>query len=116
MTMTRTEAAAKYNAKNYGTLTVRLDKNLVNEFKRITAENEDSQAQIIKQAIEAYLIKNKKEIPNMIIAGKTYKVKENINSWSLTQNVSNGFNINLTVSKKDCPTYEELKDFITKNN
>ena len=50
-------AINKYNAKNYDTISVRLPKELVQQFREKVAFNNDSQAKIIKEAIEAYLNK-----------------------------------------------------------
>ncbi len=50
-------AINKYNAKNYDTISVRLPKELVQQFREKVASNGDSQAKIIKEAIEAYLNK-----------------------------------------------------------
>lgn len=50
-------AINKYNAKNYDTISVRLPKELVQQFREKVASNGDSQAKIIKEAIEAYLSK-----------------------------------------------------------
>lgn len=50
-------AINKYNAKNYDTISVRLPKELVQQFREKVASNGDSQAKIIKEAIEAYLAK-----------------------------------------------------------
>ena len=51
------KAINKYNAKNYDTISVRLPKELVQQFREKVASNGDSQAKIIKEAIEAYLNK-----------------------------------------------------------
>ena len=51
------KAINKYNAKNYDTISVRLPKELVQQFREKCASNSDSQAKIIKEAIEAYLAK-----------------------------------------------------------
>lgn len=50
-------AINKYNAKNYDTISVRLPKELVQQFREKVASNGDSQAKIIKEAIEAYIAK-----------------------------------------------------------
>ena len=50
-------AINKYNAKNYDTISVRLPKELVQQFRERVTSNGDSQAKIIKEAIEAYLTK-----------------------------------------------------------
>jgi predicted DNA-binding protein len=50
-------AINKYNAKNYDTISVRLPKELVQSFREKCAASGDSQAKIIKEAIEAYLNK-----------------------------------------------------------
>ena len=49
------KAINKYNAKMYDTISVRLPKELVQQFRERCALENASQAQIIKAAIEAYL-------------------------------------------------------------
>ncbi len=51
------KAINKYNAKTYDTVSVRLPKELVQQFREKCASENASQAQIIKTAIEAYLAK-----------------------------------------------------------
>lgn len=53
----RTSVAAvnRYNAKTYDVVSVRIPKDLAAAFRAKCAEQGDSQAGIIKQAIEAYL-------------------------------------------------------------
>lgn len=54
---TKTSAAVKnrYNAKVYGTMTVRLPKQLTADFKAACIERGVSQSQVIKAAVEAFL-------------------------------------------------------------
>lgn len=54
---TKTSAAAKnrYAAKVYGTVLVKVDKQLVEQFKQKCKEKGVSQAQILKKAMEEYL-------------------------------------------------------------
>ena len=56
---TRTSVAAvnRYNAKTYDVLSVRIPKDLAAAFKEKCTQNGDSQAGVVKQAIEAYLAK-----------------------------------------------------------
>ena len=48
-------ATAKYNAKNYAVIKVSLPKDLVETFKAAARSRGESQAQIIKKAIENYI-------------------------------------------------------------
>ena len=54
---TTTSSAVKnrYNKKVYSSISVKLPKDLVSEFREKCAEAGDSQAQFIKEAIERYL-------------------------------------------------------------
>ncbi len=54
---TRTSAAVKnrYNAKVYGVVNIKVDKELVESFKAKCKEKGVSQAQILKRAMEDYL-------------------------------------------------------------
>lgn len=51
------KAIRKYDAEHYTMLSVRIPKELLQEFKEKCSSNNDSQAKIIKEAIEAYLNK-----------------------------------------------------------
>lgn len=57
---TRTSSAVKnrYASKVYGTVLVKVDKNLVEAFKQKCKEKGVSQAQILKQAMERFIEKN----------------------------------------------------------
>jgi len=48
----------KYNAKVYKTVSTQLPKDLVEQFREVVKQNGDSQAQIIKSALEEYIAKN----------------------------------------------------------
>ena len=54
---TRTSVAAvnRYNTKTYDVLSVRIPKELASAFKQKCSEKGDSQASVVKKAIEAYL-------------------------------------------------------------
>lgn len=54
-TVTSTEVKARYNAKVYSPISVKLPKSLVAAFRKKCADEGVSQAQIIKTAIEKYL-------------------------------------------------------------
>lgn len=54
-TTTSTEVKARYNAKVYSPVSVKLPKALVSDFRKKCSEEGVSQAQIIKVAIEKYL-------------------------------------------------------------
>lgn len=56
-TRTSTAVKRKYNEKTYGIVTAYLPKEMVAEFKEKCVKEGIPQAQIIKQAIEAYLRK-----------------------------------------------------------
>jgi predicted DNA-binding protein len=49
------KAIRKYDAEHYAMLSVRIPKELLREFKEKCTITGDSQAKIIKEAIEAYL-------------------------------------------------------------
>lgn len=51
------KAIRKYDAEHYSMLSVRIPKELLQSFKEKCASAGDSQAKIIKEAIEAYLAK-----------------------------------------------------------
>jgi predicted DNA-binding protein len=51
------KAIRKYDAEHYTMLSVRIPKELLQQFKEKCAASGDSQAKIIKEAIEAYLNK-----------------------------------------------------------
>lgn len=51
------KAIRKYDAEHYTMLSVRIPKELLRQFKEKCAASGDSQAKIIKEAIEAYLNK-----------------------------------------------------------
>ena len=55
MSKPSTAVKNRYNVKTYGVLAVRLPKELVTAFKEKTKERGDSQAAVIKKAVEAYL-------------------------------------------------------------
>ncbi len=55
MSNTSWQVKAKYNAKAYGTLSVKLPKELVEQFKAKCLNDKVSQASVIKLAIEKYL-------------------------------------------------------------
>ncbi len=55
---TSSEVKRRYNSKVYASVTAQLPKELVNRFKEKCRETGVSQAQIIKQAIEAFLDKS----------------------------------------------------------
>jgi predicted DNA-binding protein len=57
MGKTSSKVKERYNAKVYDKITVRLPKELVASFKAKCAAEGTSQAQIIREAIEAYLNK-----------------------------------------------------------
>lgn len=57
MGKTSSEVKERYNSKVYDKITVRLPKELVAAFKAKCVEDNISQAQIIREAIEAYLNK-----------------------------------------------------------
>jgi hypothetical protein len=52
---TSSDAKRRYNSKAYSRIAADLPKDLAERFKTVTAERGDSQASIIKAAIEAYL-------------------------------------------------------------
>jgi predicted DNA-binding protein len=54
---THTSSAVKYryNSKTYGTIGVQLPKELVAEFKAKCSERGVSQAQVVREAVEAFL-------------------------------------------------------------
>ena len=54
-TKTSSTVKNRYNAKNYGTVHVLLPKDLVTQFKEKCAADGISQAQVIREAIEAFL-------------------------------------------------------------
>ena len=56
---TKTSSAVKrrYNAKTYGTITLCLPKAMVEEFKAKCVREGISQAQIVREAVEAFLKK-----------------------------------------------------------
>ena len=56
-THTSTEVKRRYNEKTYTRISVSVPKDMAAEFKAKCITEEVSQAQIIKQAIEAYLSK-----------------------------------------------------------
>ena len=58
-TKTSTEAKRQYNQKMYSRIVADIPKDLAEQFRTVTAEKGDSQAAIIKKAIEQYLEKNK---------------------------------------------------------
>lgn len=60
MRKTKTSSAVKnrYNAKHYASINLKLDKELVQEFKEKIKENNESQADIFRQAIKQYLQDN----------------------------------------------------------
>jgi len=49
------EVRTRWNKKNYDMVSCRLPKELVQEFRERCAEQGDSQASVIRQAIEEYL-------------------------------------------------------------
>ena len=51
----RTQQKTEYNRLNYGTITVRFDKKLVDEFTEAVKKNGDSKAGVIKRMVEKYL-------------------------------------------------------------
>lgn len=56
-THTSSEVKARYNAKVYSNLSLKLPKELVANFKKKCSEEGVSQASVIKKAIEEYLAK-----------------------------------------------------------
>ncbi len=54
-TTTSTAVKARYNNKVYGTIAIRLPKELVADFKKKCEEDGISQAQVVRKAIEAFL-------------------------------------------------------------
>ncbi len=54
-TKTSAAAVAKYQKRVYATLFARLPKELVYAFRERCEQNGDSQAQILRRAVEAYL-------------------------------------------------------------
>lgn len=57
MSKTSTNVKRKYNEKTYSRIYIALPKELVNEFKLKCKENGDSQASVIKTALEEYIKK-----------------------------------------------------------
>lgn len=58
MGKTSSEVKNRYNSKVYSPISVKLPKELVAQFRDACKANGDSQAQIIKEAIEQYLNTN----------------------------------------------------------
>lgn len=46
--------------------------------------------------------------------GKTYIVKENAKSWTLSINVGS-IPVSYNVKKTDCPTFDALKEFVAES-
>lgn len=57
MSKTSWQVKARYNAKAYGNISVRLPKELVDDFKNECASRKVSQAQVFKKAIEDFINK-----------------------------------------------------------
>lgn len=55
---TSNEVKRRYNEANYSVISVRIQKDITEQFRTVTAERGDSQAAIIKKAIEKYLEQN----------------------------------------------------------
>ena len=51
------EVRKRYQDKTYKAITARIPIDLAEKFRKVTSQNGDSQAQIIKKAIEEYLQK-----------------------------------------------------------
>lgn len=51
------KAQNRYNEKNYGVLSIRVKKEILEEFKRKAKENGQSQMSLINDFIEAYIKK-----------------------------------------------------------
>lgn len=60
-THTSSAVKRKYNSKVYARVSVELPKELVAEFKALCKENGESQASIVKKAIEQYIAEHKAE-------------------------------------------------------
>lgn len=60
-THTSSAVKRKYNSKVYARVSVELPKELVSEFKALCKENGESQASIVKKAIEQYIAEHKAE-------------------------------------------------------
>lgn len=60
-THTSSAVKRKYNSKVYARVSVELPKELVAEFKALCKENGESQASIVKKAIEQYIAERKAE-------------------------------------------------------
>lgn len=56
-TVTSTAVKSKYNSKHYTAITIRLDKDLVEQFKEKTQKENISQAEVFKAAIIEFLKK-----------------------------------------------------------
>lgn len=56
---TSSEAKRRYNEKTYSRIVADVPKDLAEQFRAVTAQKGDSQAAIIKKAIEQYLDENK---------------------------------------------------------
>ena len=59
-TKTSPEVRARYNAKVYTQIAVRLEKQLVADFKQAATDNNDSIASVFRKAITEYLMDNQK--------------------------------------------------------
>lgn len=57
MSNTSWQVKARYNAKTYGTVTAKLPKAIVTEFKKQCTDRGISQSQIIRKAIEDFITK-----------------------------------------------------------
>lgn len=60
-THTSSAVKRKYNSKVYARVSVELPKELVAEFKALCKANGESQASIVKKAIEQYIAERKAE-------------------------------------------------------
>ena len=47
--------------------------------------------------------------------GNTYSVKESATMWELSAQLGN-VTVSYNVKKSDCPTFDELKQFVAENN
>ena len=46
---------------------------------------------------------------------KNFEISESQNQWTVRLSDGN-LNVEYKISKKDCPTFEDLKEFIEQNN
>jgi uncharacterized protein YchJ len=76
---TRTASKRRYNEKNYASIHVHLEKDLVHEFRRVCKENGVSQSKVIREAVNRFVYgstvnrKQGRNIPCLCGSGKKYK-------------------------------------------